>query len=142
VYDYVAGKVDWSAFGLPIEGARAAVPAVRDARRDVAVCRPDERIGDVAGRLDAGRVCAVVNEAGVVLGKLSKRAWESPPEMAAEEAMAAGPSTYRPDVPLEDLLKQLDEHNVDDTLVTTQEGTLLGAVYRDDARRILAARGR
>ena len=48
VYRYQAGKADWFASGLPREGKEAHIPRVDDvARRDVAACRPDERVGDV-----------------------------------------------------------------------------------------------
>ena len=52
VYRYQAGKMDWFAAGLPREGSDANVPRVADvAKRDVATCRPEERIGDVHDRV-------------------------------------------------------------------------------------------
>jgi hypothetical protein len=56
VYDYVPGKADWLARGLPREGEKAqerrAVELVRD---DAVTCGLAERIGDVRERVGAGR---------------------------------------------------------------------------------------
>jgi hypothetical protein len=65
VYDYVPGKADWFASGLPMEGKMASVPVIRDAaRRDVPTCAPTEKLGVVRERLrKAGwDRCVVVNE--------------------------------------------------------------------------------
>ena len=54
VFDYMPGKVDWLARGLPREGAGAAEPRAIDlARDDVTTCGLDERIADVATRVAA-----------------------------------------------------------------------------------------
>ena len=73
VYDYVAGKLDWLAAGLPTEGTNAMRPRAADlARKDVPTGRPDEHLEDVRARVGAAGwdACVVVNEAGVVLGLL------------------------------------------------------------------------
>ena len=52
VYDYVPGKADWSASGLPTEGTRAGTPTIGEAaRRDVPTCAPAEKVGAVRERL-------------------------------------------------------------------------------------------
>src|SRR5215470_7184857 len=54
VHRYQAGKADWFAAGLPREGKEAHVPRVADvAKRDVATCRLNERLGDVRTRIGA-----------------------------------------------------------------------------------------
>src|SRR5205807_473692 len=46
VYDYVAGKADWLAHGLPVEGEQAdAATAGRAAREEVVTCRPQDPVG-------------------------------------------------------------------------------------------------
>ncbi len=49
--------------------------------------------------------------------------------------MRPGPSTIRPDIDLETVVKTLREGNVKSTLVTDQEGRLIGTVYLEDAQR-------
>src|SRR5437899_475528 len=52
-YDYAAGKADWMAHGLPVEGTAAAQPtALSLLRDDVAVCALEDRAGDVERRID------------------------------------------------------------------------------------------
>src|SRR5919106_6742537 len=73
VYDYVPGKQDWLAAGLPREGRIAGRPRTADvARRDVPTCGLDEPVASVRDRLrEAGwEECVVVNEHRVVLGIL------------------------------------------------------------------------
>jgi hypothetical protein len=52
VYDYVPGKADWFASGLPREGKLASVPTIGEAaRRDVPTCAPAEKVGAVRERV-------------------------------------------------------------------------------------------
>lgn len=100
VYDYVAGKADWFARGLPRAGRLAEEPTVGDlARRDVPICGIEERVGDARACARAGGwdLCAVVNERGVVLGRLRRETLDDDPEVAAGTVMEEGPTTYRPD---------------------------------------------
>jgi CBS domain-containing protein len=136
VFDYVDGKADWMARGLPIEGKLAHRPrAATIARRDVPTCRLTDRLGEVQARLrPAGAEgCVVVNDVGVVLGLLPAEACEHAPQTPVEEVMVPGPATIRPDVPLEDAAAYVRQHGEDRVLVTTSEGRLVGLLYRDDA---------
>jgi CBS domain-containing protein len=145
VYDYVAGKVDWLAGGLPVEGKLAAFPrAVNAVRKDVPTCRLTDRVGDVADRLrESGhRVCVVTNERGIMFGRLLARALNADPETAVEEVMEPGPTAIRPDDPLEGLVERMRKAGVRSILVTTPEGRLVGIVYREDAERFLAERAK
>src|SRR5947207_14274517 len=104
VYDYVAGKADWAAAGLPTEGTAAGKPqAIHAARKDAATCRPDETLGDVRERVASSGLdlCVVTNEQGVVFGMLRADRLAQGDDVRAEEAMRPGPSTFRPNVPLE-----------------------------------------
>ena len=52
VYDYVPGKADWSASGLPTEGTLASVLTIGDAaRRDVPTCSPAEKVAAARERV-------------------------------------------------------------------------------------------
>jgi IS30 family transposase len=86
VYDYVAGKLDWMAAGLPTERTNAAHPRAGDvSRKDVPTARLEERLGDVRERVSAGGWDAVVvtNNERVVLGLLRSRSSRRTPTFAS-----------------------------------------------------------
>jgi CBS domain-containing protein len=134
VYDYVAGKKDWGSFGLPREGTK--VPnrsAGMVARTDVPTCRRDERLVDVRRRVRAaGWDTCVVVEDRVVLGRVGAKALASEEDISAEEGMSPGPSTVRPSIGADALLRRMRERNVRSFLVTTSDGRLVGLVRRSD----------
>lgn len=133
VYDYVAGKADWSAAGLPLEGRGAGTPTAGGAAdRSVPTCTLDEDLQQVRERVRrAGwSQCVVVNEQRVVLGRLGRAAIERGAGAAVEAAMTEGPSTVRPDAPLAALLDRLAAQQRDTALVTTSDGVLVGVVRR------------
>jgi CBS domain-containing protein len=107
VYDYVPGKADWFASGLPKEGRMASVPTIGDAaRQDVPTCAPAEKVENAQDCVRAAGwdACVVVNKERVVLvGKMAAR-------MRGRGAPTA--------------------------LVTTSDGRLVGLLYRDDAERL------
>src|SRR5713226_591796 len=95
VYDYVAGKADWGSAGLPLEGSSGSeTRAGAHARRDVPTCRLDEPLAQVRSRVREGGwgTCVVIDEEGVVLGRLGRNAFESDTGETVEEAMTPGPS--------------------------------------------------
>jgi CBS domain-containing protein len=137
----VAGKADWFASGLPIEGKLAAVPRIGEvARRDVPVCGLSDRIGDVRERAqEAGwEACAVVNEERVVLGLLRRKELDADPQATAEQVMRPGPTTFRPNVPVKEMAERMRERGARTVLVTTSDGKLVGQLRRDDAERVAA----
>ncbi len=73
VFDYVGGKADWFAAGLPREGSLASVPRTGDiARRDDVTCRLTDKTNDVVSRArEAGQNTAIATTAGgVILGRI------------------------------------------------------------------------
>lgn len=133
VYDYVAGKADWAAAGLPTQGRGLAEPRLADvALPDVPRCRADEPLDDVAGRLGEWEVAVVVDEDDVVLGLLSRKRLDLDGDHVVEEVMREGPSTYRPNVPVTELAERFDAHGVHRALVTSSGGKLIGLVRRED----------
>jgi CBS domain-containing protein len=143
VYDYVPGKVDWFAAGLPKEGKLAEVPTIGEvSRRDVPTCSPEEKVGDARRRTDAAGWdrCVVVNEEHIVLGLLREKELGADPEVSVKEVMRPGPTTFRPDTPVEKVAKRMSGRGVSAVLVTTSDGKLVGVLYRDDAERVAGER--
>jgi CBS domain-containing protein len=138
VYDYVSGKQDWLAAGLPTEGRVASWPrAGTVARADAPTCTLAERRGDAAGRARAAGwdMCVVVNRERVVLGLLRAEQLDGDPETPVEEAMRPGPSTFRPHVPIAEMARYLVEHDLAAVPITTGDGVLVGVLRRGDAAR-------
>ena len=132
--------MDWLASGRPIEGKRAHVLRAKDCvRRDIPICRPNDRLRDVQQRLQAiGQdACVVLNEAGVVLGYLGRDAFNAGPETTAAQIMAPGPSIIRPHVPLAEIAEYMQKRGIERILVTTADGQLIGVLHRRDAEQRL-----
>src|SRR5712692_11311522 len=138
VYDYVAGKLDWLAAGLPTEGTNALRPrAGTVARRDVPTCHLDERLGDVRERVTAAGwdACVVVNEESVVFGLLRAKELQADPDLRIEQAMRPGPSTFRPFVLIEEMAALMVDHDLPNAPVTRSDGRLVGLLVREDAEK-------
>ena len=136
VYDYVAGKVDWMAAGLPTEGTNAQRPRAGDvARRDVPTAQLDERLGDVRERVRAvgWDAAVVINSERVVLGLLRSKELEKDPALGIEQAMRPGPSTFRPYVSIKEMAEQMTKHMLDSSPITTSDGRLVGLLLQKDA---------
>jgi CBS domain-containing protein len=136
VYDYAAGKVDWIAHGLPIEGTAAERrTALSLARDDVAVCALDDHATDVARQIDASPYgfALVLSTEEVVLGRVRRSRLNGGDSGAhAEAVMEPGPSTIRPHLTVEELVARLGRSDVRTLIVTDPEGKLLGVVRRGD----------
>jgi Mg/Co/Ni transporter MgtE len=144
VYDYVAGKADWGAAGLPREGTTAGEPTAGEvARTDVPTCRLDDDLAAVRRAVGATdwELCLVVNEAGVVLGRVGREALRGEQPGTVEEAMTEGPGTVRANVPLGSLVERLRRRGLTTVVVTRPDGTLVGAVRLEEAQRLLRRRG-
>jgi hypothetical protein len=124
VYDYVPGKVDWLARGLPTEGEESSTPRVgRLARDDAATCGLDEPVERVRELIEASPYgfCLVLAEDGTLLGRIRR---------SAPERMEPGPSTVRYDLAVDELRERLDKRDLKTAIVTTPEGKLVGVVRR------------
>ena len=139
VYDYVPGKADWFASGLPKEGRLASVPIIGDAaRREVPTCAPVEKIVVVRERVRkmGWDRCVVVNNERVVLGLLREKELSSDPKVLVEEAMRNGPATFRPNEPVGKMVQRMQDREATAVLVTTSDGRLVGLLYREDAEQL------
>jgi len=143
VHDYVGGKSDWAVHRLPLEGRTAGRRRAIDiARKDIPTCGPRERLGDVRDQVRAAGhdVCIVVNERGIVLGRLRRDCWDNEPNAATEDCMELGPPTDRPDKFLTEVIDRL--RKIGSLLVTwygSEEdgGRLVGVLFRADVERVL-----
>ncbi|MBI2168558.1 MAG: CBS domain-containing protein [Actinobacteria bacterium] len=126
VYDYVFGKVDWIAAGLPTVRAPGGEPRAIDvADRDPVTCSPGNQLRDVP----VGQTAIVLNDEGIVLGRVrADRSGEL--DRIAEDVMEPGPATVRANEPLDPLLARMERRGVAEMVVTTPEGRLLGVVRR------------
>ncbi|OAH14542.1 CBS domain-containing protein [Streptomyces jeddahensis] len=140
VYDYVPGKADWLAAGLPAEGRTAQALSAGDvAQREVLTCAADQPVDDVLARMrDTGHsVCVVVDDQRVVTGLLRRRDAEAHAGSTAEQALRSGPATVRAHEPLGPLLQRMERARVHTVLVTDPEGRLLGLVDRTSGEQAL-----
>jgi CBS domain-containing protein len=132
---YRGGKSDWSAAGLPTEGAAIELRA-RDVMHPLATCSPSDLIADVREE------SVVVDAGGVVVGRVRAEQLDAEPEpgVRVEDVMTPGPSTVRADEPLRPLVERMVPGDVPSILVTDPDGVLLGKLERADAERELGAR--
>lgn len=139
VYDYVAGKDDWMAAGLPTEGTNASHPRAGGvARKDVPTARLDERLGDVRDRVRAQGWNAVVvtNAEQIVFGLLRAKELDKDPDLRIEQVIRPGPSTFRPSASIKEMADYMTKHNLENSPITTSDGRLIGLLFRDDAVRV------
>ncbi|MFI2432609.1 CBS domain-containing protein [Streptomyces sp. NPDC018693] len=143
VYDYVPGKADWLAAGLPREGQAAATALAGDvADPGVFICTVDQPLDDVVAMLDeTGRgTCVVVDDEQVVVGLLRHEDTAHRTGGTVEDAMRLGPATVRADEPLGPLLERMTRAGTEAVPVTDPEGRLLGLLEREHIERALAVR--
>ncbi len=136
VYDYVGGKADWFAAGLPREGRLTSILRAGDvAQQDDVTCRHTDRISDVVNKVrHAGKeTCIVTTDGGVVLGRVRTDRLNAAAQGPIEEVMELGPTTTRADAMLESILERLNARNVESILVATSDGRLVGTLQRSDA---------
>lgn len=113
--------------------------AIDAARWDVPICWLEDKVGDVYKRTQAAgwKVCVVVNERNVVLGRLRGEAWQADPQTRVEEVMENGPTTFRPDNFLQTLVNRMKERKAGSVIITNSDGILMGILYRKDGEQLL-----
>ncbi|HET7855934.1 MAG TPA: CBS domain-containing protein [Gaiellaceae bacterium] len=112
-------------------------------RTDVPTCRPGDRLHEVCEQLHESGwdTCFVVDERGVVLGRIGRRAIRGRADVSAEEAMTLGPSTVRPSARLDAMVERMQRQNLTNVPVTTSDGRLVGLLIRREAEQALARLG-
>jgi CBS domain-containing protein len=133
VLDYVPGKVDWLAYGLPVEPEEFERSLVKGRMlREFPRCLPGEPLSEARARarIMASDVCPVVNEARILLGVLGAAHWDGDLERRAEEVMQPGPTTVRPSLSISEAEEMLAEGKQDVLWVTSADGRLMGIFRR------------
>ena len=100
-------------------------------------CAPADRLQDVRARLGDRDTCFVLDEDGVLLGRLGRSALRSDDDVSAEEAMTDGPSTIRPSARLDWAVQRMQRGGLTDSPVTTSDGRYVGLLLLEDAERAL-----
>ena len=124
MYDYVDGKVDWMAAGLPVEGEEG--PFLGEQVVDVATCDVAVTVGDVRARLSAsdGPVVVLAGDS-LAVGEVDAAAVAAHPDATPVlDVLRPVPSTVRPSVTVASVI----EAGGGRRLLTTSEGRLLGQV--------------
>jgi CBS domain-containing protein len=109
-------------------------------RRDVPRFGLDDRAEQIMETLNAGRWewAAIVNEAGILLGRVRAKDITDP-EARAADILEPGPGTYRPNVRLDELLARMLDKRFELAFVTDPDGRLRGLVRRRDIAKALEA---
>ena len=141
VYDFVDGKVEWIVHGLPVEGkgphfAMAGEVATKDG---VHTCVLGSTVKDSAMAMEirGETLCLVINDEGIVLGRLRKKHLDPDSDELVETVMETGPTTVRPTDPAKALLERMEKRNVSAIVITTKKGRLMGIARSEDLRRLV-----
>jgi len=142
VYDFVPGKAEWIANGLPTEGNGPHYPLVGEAaRRDlVHECRLGSSVGESrsAVRATGQDYCVVLNEHDILMGRLRQTHLASGDKETVEDVMQTGPTTVRATESAAALLKRMKTRDVPAVLVTTPKGRFIGIARRADLEKLVA----
>lgn len=136
VRDYVVGKADWLARGLPVERAEEEPVTAGLVAEQPPIFEPEMSTSDATSMIDhqGGAAGVVVGEGGVVLGLLTREAAGKEPDATIEEVMELGPSTFRADADLDGPIGYMDRHDVDQVVVAEPDGRLIGLLTREAAQ--------
>jgi CBS domain-containing protein len=139
VYDYVAGKNDWTARALPIEGHLSHVPKAGDAMVEAPTCAPTDGAEQIRIKASGQGSIVVVNDQRIVFGKVTPQGLGQDGSSNIDSLMDVGPATVRPDEGLEALLERMRAHKVESAIVTDPDGRLMGLVERKTAAALIEA---
>jgi Mg/Co/Ni transporter MgtE len=78
--------------------------------------------------LGSARLCVVVNDRGVVQGRLRLDRVDPADARLVEEVMDLGPATVRADADLAEITERMRRRNVASMIVSDPDGVLLGVV--------------
>ncbi len=141
MYDFAVGRAAWAGSGLPVEGALAGLLTAADAaRKEVFTCSLGDSTRGMAKKMASGgqEDCIVLNNQGIVMGRTRRKAVEARGNGAdVDDIMELGPTTVRPDEPLDGLVDRMRRRGVQSIVVATLDGRLAGVLYRDQAEVLL-----
>ncbi|MDQ3660585.1 MAG: CBS domain-containing protein [Actinomycetota bacterium] len=140
-YDYVNGKVEWMVNRQPVEGDGPHYPMAGEVttKDRLHTCALGSAVSDSSRAVEdsADTYCLVLNDHGVVLGRLRKKHREAASNEVVENVMETGPTTVRPTEPAKPLLERMEQRNVPAVVVTTSKGVLVGVARLNDLRRLV-----
>jgi CBS domain-containing protein len=128
VFVLVGGRAAWTVQGLPTEGQIGDRRRVSRFVEPVATVGVESTIADVRALAAHEPPVVVISNGKVVLGLIEEVASALPPDTPVERLMVPAPGTIRPDVRVDDALRQLRGDGLAYSLVTTARGELLGIV--------------
>jgi CBS domain-containing protein len=133
VFDYMPGKIDWLAYGLPVEGEQKTSPMlIARMKRDFPQCGLSDAVGEAKRRAEqlGFGICPVVNEKGIVFGLIREDTWKGDPAVPVGKIMESAPTTLRPSYSAETATEFLTTNGWNAVLVTSSDGKLLGIFER------------
>ncbi len=143
VYDFVPGKAEWLANGLPVEGKGPHFPLAGEAaRRDIVhECRLGAQVRDSRTAVEETGVayCVVLNDHDILMGRLRKKHLQSGDDQKVESVMETGPSTVRATESAVALLKRMNDRDVPAVLVTTAKGKFVGVARKAELEQLVSA---
>jgi rhodanese-related sulfurtransferase/CBS domain-containing protein len=134
VHDLIGGRAAWTSLGYPTEGS------VGDRRRiskyvmtadSVAI---DSKIGDVVALGPQDYPVPVTDGSNVLVGAVDPVATGLPQTTPVADVMIPAPGTIRPEMRVDDVVRQLAKDGLDHVLVTAVDGSLIGRVEVDQLR--------
>ncbi|WP_116995429.1 CBS domain-containing protein [Desertimonas flava] len=126
VHDLIGGRAAWTAQGLPTEGTVGDRRRLSHYLRPAATVGVDDTIAQVSRLADDGLPTAVVSDDGVLLGALQPTARTLAPDTPVADVMIPAPATIRPELRVEEAVRQLEDDGLAHVFVTAVNGTLLG----------------
>jgi CBS domain-containing protein len=133
VFDYMPGKIDWLAYGLPVEGEqKTSLMVIARMKRDFPRCGLGDPVGEAKRRAEqlGFGICPVVNETGIVFGLIREDTWKGDPAVPVGKIMEFAPTTLRPSYSAEAATEFLTTNGWNAVLVTSSDGKLLGIFER------------
>lgn len=145
VYDYVEGKVEWLMNRLPTEGEGPHYPLVGEAatKEGLHTCELGSSADESLQKMEEGgdTSCLVLNEEGIVLGRIRNKQAETMTGRVVEDVMERGPTTVRPTEPAKALFERMERRKVPEIVVTTKKGELIGVARLGDLRQLIEESG-
>jgi CBS-domain-containing membrane protein len=128
VYLLEGGRAAWTVMGLPTEGQIGDARRISQFVQEVPAVPLGATIADVKKIGEIPHTVVVLGCDDVVVGALRPSVLELPSRTRVRDIMIPAPSTIRPDLRVEEVVRRLADDCLDHVLVTTVDGVLLGLV--------------
>lgn len=132
VHDLIGGRAAWTALGYPTEGVVGDTRRISRYLPEVAAVSVDGTIADLRSLPDQALPTPVLADDGVLLGALYPSARALPDDTPIVDVMIPAPGTIRPELRIDQVVRQLDDDGLDHVFVTNVDGTLVGIAISAD----------